>query len=54
MRLDRRGSRSRHPRDCSEEMPLRATRYTGARFDGVGKDRPKASDHCPVVIEVTV
>jgi hypothetical protein len=30
------------------------TRYTGPRFGGVGKDNPRASEHCPVVIEVTV
>ncbi len=33
-------------------QPLRAERYTGDRFDGIGRDRPKASDHCPAVIEI--
>lgn len=35
-------------------MPLRADRYDGPRFDGVGEDEPKASDHCPVLIELAV
>jgi predicted extracellular nuclease len=39
-RLERRG------------QPLRARDYEGPRFDGVGLDRPKASDHCPVLIEI--
>lgn len=35
-------------------MPLRAERYTGKRFKGIGKDDPKASDHCPVVVELDI
>lgn len=40
------------PRIIRDGMPKRATRYHGHRFDRVGDDRPKASDHCPVVITV--
>ena len=35
-------------------MPLRATHYKGERYPGVGKDRPKASDHAPVHIDLDV
>lgn len=29
---------------------LNADKYTGSRYDGIGKSRPSASDHCPVAI----
>ena len=35
-------------------QPYRATRHDGQRFPRVGWDRPKASDHCPVVCEIVV
>ena len=33
-------------------MPRRAKRYTGPRFRGIGDGHPKASDHCPIVVEL--
>jgi endonuclease/exonuclease/phosphatase family metal-dependent hydrolase len=35
-------------------MPRRATRYTGSRFIGVGQNNPKASDHCPLLVELDI
>ncbi|MFT5682307.1 MAG: endonuclease/exonuclease/phosphatase family metal-dependent hydrolase [Myxococcota bacterium] len=41
------------PRVERRGQPSRARRYTGERFEGIGKARPKASDHCPVVFDLT-
>lgn len=35
-------------------MPQRADAFTGRRFRGVGENRPKASDHCPVLVELDI
>ncbi|MGX1566638.1 endonuclease/exonuclease/phosphatase family protein [Streptomyces sp. NPDC055506] len=42
------------PEILRKGMPLRADRYPGPRFPGVGTDKPKASDHCPVVMDFTL
>ncbi len=54
--LPSRGLAARNPAPPSVErrgQPTRAQRYGGERFEGIGHARPKASDHCPVVFEVT-
>jgi endonuclease/exonuclease/phosphatase family metal-dependent hydrolase len=33
-------------------QPFRAGRYQGLRWPRVGFDKPKASDHCPVMLEI--
>jgi endonuclease/exonuclease/phosphatase family metal-dependent hydrolase len=33
-------------------LPFRASRYGGERLDMVGEDNPKASDHCPVFMDI--
>lgn len=48
------GASATGPEIMRKGTPLAATRYTGERFTGVGEHKPIASDHCPVVMEVTV
>ena len=33
-------------------QPFRSDRYKGIGWPCIGYDRPKASDHCPVVAEI--
>ena len=33
-------------------QPYRAKRYNGDRWPRIGYDRPKASDHCPIVADI--
>ena len=42
------------PEIMRQGLPKRASRYTGKRFVGVGPNKPKASDHCPVTMEITL
>jgi endonuclease/exonuclease/phosphatase family metal-dependent hydrolase len=35
-------------------LPYRAERYAGQRFDNVGEDNPKASDHAPVFMDLNL
>lgn len=42
------------PEILRKGMPLRAVKYTGPRFPGVGHDKPKASDHGPVIFDLEV
>lgn len=43
---------NRVPQIVRDGQPYRADRYQGNRWPRVGYDRPKASDHCPVVVDV--
>lgn len=42
------------PRIHRAGQPYRAVRYRGERYPRVGLDRPKASDHCPIVVDLEV
>ena len=39
------------PEILRKGLPYRAERYTGERFDHVGENHPKASDHCPLFVD---
>ncbi|TDB92440.1 endonuclease/exonuclease/phosphatase family protein [Actinomadura sp. 7K534] len=41
------------PEIMRKGLPLRADRYPGPHFPGVGRDHPKSSDHCPVAMTLT-
>jgi endonuclease/exonuclease/phosphatase family metal-dependent hydrolase len=49
-----RANQAVRPEIIREGQPYRAQRHAGARYPRVGWDRPKASDHCPVVVEISV
>ena len=40
------------PEIIRKGMPWRAEKYTGERFEDVGENDPKASDHCGVCMEI--
>ena len=40
------------PQVMRKGLPFRADRYDGPRFDGVGFDNPKSSDHAPLFMDV--
>ena len=42
------------PEIVRKGLTKRADRYTGPRFPEVGEAKPVASDHCPVVLDVTL
>lgn len=43
---------SNPPEIMRKGLPHRATKYEGERFKFVGEDNPKASDHCPMYIDL--
>lgn len=47
-------NRDTMPEILRKGLPKRADRYPGPHFDEIGKDKPKASDHCPVAIDLGV
>lgn len=43
---------SNKPELMRKGLPLKAEKYSGDRFKGVGKSKPKSSDHCPFYIDL--
>jgi hypothetical protein len=52
--IDRLAGASRMLAIYRKGQPTRASRYVGPRCKGVGKDNPKASDHCPVLVDIPI
>jgi endonuclease/exonuclease/phosphatase family metal-dependent hydrolase len=48
------GNKDARPEIERRGLPKRATKAGVKHFPGVGDNKPKASDHCPVVIEINV
>lgn len=42
------------PEIMRKGLPYRAEKYDGERFDFIGEDNPKASDHCPLFIDINL
>jgi len=40
------------PEIMRKGLPFRAEKYSGERFDSVGESNPKASDHCPIYMDI--
>lgn len=51
--LDERAGKPK-PGIMRKGLPWRAEDYAGPRFDEVGENEPKASDHCPVYVDLPV
>ncbi len=43
---------SNKPEIMRKGLPWRADKYTGERLDNVGENHPKASDHCPLIMDL--
>lgn len=45
-------SNNNKPELIRKGLPWRAEKYTGERYENIGWDNPKSSDHCPLVMEL--
>ena len=42
------------PEIIRKGLPKAADKYMGPRFEGIGLKQPKASDHCPIVMDIKI
>ncbi len=42
------------PEIMRKGLPYKAEKYDGERFDFIGEDNPKASDHCPLFMDINL